>query len=285
MNAILVLLAVLQGGVWSAVPVDATVGDTVFIERSIPAPPGATARTRTLERSELIEPLGPAVVTAGGAVVLVRHRVALFAPGRHRLPMPAIELVAPDGHVEWVAGDTAIVDIVSLLPDTGEAPPRWSRAPLARPVRRIEPLVFLVGGVLLSLGAWAVARRRTRPRPAAPPEARTATELPVARWLSAGEGRAVASLAAERLRVRIEAAVPAAAGALGDGARAELVAAERPEWPIRELEDVLLALERARFAPLVRDDAIVLADRVEVLLQEIDRLEGEEEVVVEEPRR
>ena len=105
------------------------------------------------------------------------------------------------------------------------------------------------------------------------------------RWLSAGEGRAVASLAAERLRARIETAVPAAAGALGDGARAELVAAERPEWPIQELEDVLLALERARFAPLVPDDAIVLADRVEVLLHEIDRLEGVEEVVVKEPRR
>jgi hypothetical protein len=48
-----------------------------------------------------------------------------------------------------------------------------------------------------------------------------------------------------------------------------VIGAARLDWPLRELSDVVTALERARFAPLAGDDLTELVDRADVLL---DRL-------------
>ena len=56
---------------------------------------------------------------------------------------------------------------------------------------------------------------------------------------------------------------------LGLPAWLDAVQAERPDWPVRELEDVLEALERARFAPLAGDDAAELVDRADQLVERL----------------
>jgi hypothetical protein len=89
------------------------------------------------------------------------------------------------------------------------------------------------------------------------------------RWIGLGERRAVASLAADRLRRRLEAGVPAAGCSLPLEECLVVLARERPDWPLPEIEAVLTALDRARFAPLSGDDAAELVDRIDVLL---DRL-------------
>jgi hypothetical protein len=266
----LVAALLLQGGGWTVRPAAPTVGDTVRLERVVPAPPGAVGRARALTADELVEPLRAPEIMTTNAGLLVRYTVAFFAPGRHELPMPALEVVHPDGGVELVLGDTVVAEVRAVLPDTAEAPEvRAARPPLGRVALEPLPVVLLGGGTAAALGLWAFLRRRRGPAPG-PAEAQApAPEAPLLRWLAAGERRAVATLAMQRVRLRLEAAVPDATRGLALAECLATIGAARPDWPLRELADVLTALERARFAPLGGDDLTELVDRADVLL---DRL-------------
>ncbi|HEX9729478.1 MAG TPA: hypothetical protein VGA37_13305 [Gemmatimonadales bacterium] len=264
MSGYLWCLLVAQQATWSVAPVVATVGDTIVIERTLPAAAGWSGRTRPLEASDLLEPLGPPEIAARVGALVVRFRVAVFTPGRHPIGMPSVELLGPDGSVETVFGDTAVIDVVSVIPAAEAEPdPRFSRAPIPRAVRRIEPLAGLLAVVIGAMALWGFARRRVAPRPRALDDGGDVVEPPLERWLAAGEARAVASVAVDRLRGAIERAVPQAGRTLGLDPCLAVVADARPEWPLRELEEVLRALERARFAPLVPDDAVALTERVD----------------------
>ena len=266
MNAIAFALG-LQAAVWGIQPAMPTVGDTVVLERLVPTAAGALGRTRPLEASEQIEPLGPPSILPTSGGILVRHAVALFAPGTHTIPMPAIEVLHPDGTVEAILGDTAVVVVAAVVPDSVRDPrPMPSQAPVARAVRDIRRALLPVVTVLVVLAAWLAWRRRAPGTPR--PTARTvpAVEVPLMRWLAAGERRAVATLAAHRLRQAAAAAAPASATVPDADAWASAVAAARPDWPVTELADTLRALERARFAPLAGDDLAELVDRTDVLL-------------------
>lgn len=269
----LLLAALLaQGGPWAVRPAAPTVGDTIRLERFVPAPAGVVGRARALQATDLIEPLSPPQIVPANGGLLVRYALALFAPGRHELAMPSFELVYPDGAVELVLGDTANIAVGSVIPDSVARPqPRPSLAPIPRVAHRLGPVVALLAGVSVLLVLWAVLRRR-RGRAAEPPPAPAdeAPALPLVRWLALGERRAVASLTADRVRRRLEALVPAAGRGLGLDECLAVVSRERPGWPLRELETVLSALDRARFAPLTADDAAELVDRVDVLLGQLD---------------
>jgi hypothetical protein len=268
----LLLAAVLaQGGPWAVRPAAPTVGDTVRLERFVPAPAGVVGRARVLQATDLIEPLSPPEIVPATGGLLVRYALALFAPGRHALAMPSLELLYPDGAVELVLGDTADVAVASVIPDSVARPePRPSLAPIPRVARRRGPVVALLAGVSILLVLWAALRRR-RGRAAAPPPAPAdeTPALPLIRWLALGERRAVASLAADRVRRRLEALVPAAGRGLALEECLAALSHERPGWPLHEIETLLTALDRARFAPLTADDAAELVDRVDVLLEQL----------------
>jgi hypothetical protein len=267
-SLLLAAAVALQGGGWTVRPATATVGDTVRIERVVPAPAGAVGRPRPLQGDDLIEPLRAPEVAAGAGGLVVRYTVAFFVPGRHALPMPALEVVHPDGEVELVLGDTALAHVRPVLPDTAGAP-RDALAPMGRLSRRSWPAVALTGGVLALLAVWAWWRRRRGSTAAWPPAQRRPPELPLMRWLAAGERRAVATLAMQRVRQRLETVVPEATRGLALAECLVVVAAARPGWPMRELTDVLTALERARFAPLAADDLTELVDRADQLLERL----------------
>lgn len=259
-------LAVSQGLAWRAAPAGATVGDTIVLERLVPAPAGARARTRGVDPRDLVEPLGPPEILTAPDGLRIRHRVALFAPGAHALAMPAIELLHPDGAVEVVLGDTAFVRVAAVIPDTLTTPaPMPAEAPLGRPARRPGRAAAPVAVALAVTGLWLAWRLRPRrevppvDEPAAPPR-----ELPLMRWLAAGERRAVATIAVHRLRATVAAQVPDVARASTAAEWAAAVAAARPGWPVDEIADILRALERARFAPLGADDLAELVDRADV---------------------
>jgi hypothetical protein len=182
--------------------------------------------------------------------------------------MPALEIIHPDGDVELVLGDTAAVEVRALVRDSAAAP-RGSLAPLGRVAPRPWPLVGLVVGTAAVLAGWAVFRRRRGPVPAGAVPEPPGPEAPLLRWLAAGERRAVATLAIQRLRLRVEAGVPRAVRGLALSECLAVTAAARPDWPVRELTDVLTALERARFAPLAADDLTELVDRADVLLERL----------------
>jgi hypothetical protein len=275
---LLVLLAAVQGPPWVASPQGATVGDTIVLERVVPVGPGTHGRTRSLEPSDMVEPLGGPTIVPVPNGLRVRHTVALFGPGVHALSMPAIELVHPDGTLEVVHGDTALVRVTPVIPDSVETPvPMPSQAPLVRTLRRPGRAVAPVLVVLVILVAWLAWWRRTAREVARPPEPVAVPELPLMRWLAAGERRAVASVAVHRLRSAVAVAVPEADHAATASEWQETVAAARPTWPVAELADILRALERARFAPLGADDLVELVDRADVVLAELGARVGEPE--------
>jgi len=267
MSPLLLLAIALQTATWTVRPAAPTVGDTVVLERLVPTEAGALGRTRMLDASEQLEPLGVPDIRAAEGGLLVRHTVALFAPGTHTVAMPAIEVLHADGTVEVIVGDTAEVVIVPVIPDTLATPqPMPSQAPLARPVRDPGRAAMPVLAVALLLGAWLAWRRR-RPGTARPPvPAPAPIDLPLMRWVATGERRAVAAIAVHRLREVVAATVPESATAAGPEAWAAAVAAAQPDWPVTELADVMRALERARFAPLVGEDLVELVDRADVVL-------------------
>jgi hypothetical protein len=251
MNLMALAVALLQSSTWSVAPAAPTVGDTVVLERVLPTAAGAMGRTRALEADDLLQPLGRPEVEPHVDGLLVRHRLALFAPGQHPVVMPAIEVLHPDGTVEVIVGDTAYVGVTAVIPDTADEPaPMPSKAPLARGMQRPVRLALPIGLVLLVLGAWVLWRRRApRPPAAVEPPSPEVPDLPLMRWLHAGERRAVATLAAHRVRDAVATAESDAPGAT-----------------LTELTDVLRALERARFAPLGADDLVELVDRADVAL-------------------
>jgi hypothetical protein len=265
-----ILLLLPQGGEWSVRPRAVTVGDTVWLERLVPAPQGAMGRVRPLTGDELVEPLRPPEIRPVPDGLLVRYAVAFFATGRHALPMPPLEVVHPDGAVELVLGDTALAEVLALVPDTVALPPaRAARTPLGRIARQWWPPAGLAAVTLLLLGTWAYLRRRPGPIPPVEPSQPVTDDPPLLHWLAAGERRAVATLAMLRLRQRIQAAVPAATAGLALAECLEVTARARPDWPLRELADLLTALERARFAPLAADDLAELVDRGDLVVDQL----------------
>ncbi len=263
MIAALALLLLAQGpATWTAIPDSATVGDTIYLSRTLPAPPGATARAQPLSRTATIEPLADPVVERHGALLTLRYAVAVFAPGSQAISMPPVELFYADGTSETILGDSARVRVRSVLP-AGDSlpPPKPALAPLARPVHRVGPAVLLGTLVLALSGLWAVARRRVAPRPAPPEEAAAVVAAPLGAWVEAGELRAVATEISMGLRRQLAARVPLAAVALSTDACLTVLRRERPDWPVGEIADVLQALDRARFAPAAPQDIMALAEQ------------------------
>jgi hypothetical protein len=89
------------------------------------------------------------------------------------------------------------------------------------------------------------------------------------RWIAAGEGRAVAAVAAERLRDHLARSVPEAGRALSTDECIAVLEERRRDWPLRELGETLRGLERARFAPAVPGEVALLVDQVESLVESL----------------
>jgi hypothetical protein len=244
----LLALAVLQGAV-TVSPERPTVGDTVWIAWTVATPPGWRVRPGVLTSDAAFAPLGDpiAIRTADGWVV--RYPVALWTAGAVTIPLPALGRSGPDGSVDSVPGPVAAVTVASVLPDTGRPLPR----PALTPLRQSQPVTWpVVVAVALAAGALAggVAWRRRKPADLDPPaEAEAATPVADARWLAAGEPKAVAARAAARLRGAISRA----------GANAVS----------RDAVTLLAQLERVEFAAAQGEDTAELSRRATQLAREI----------------
>jgi hypothetical protein len=255
---------------WTVAPDSATVGDTIYVSRTLPAPAGATARAQPLARTATVEPLADPVVERDGGLLTLRYAVAVFAPGPQAIPMPPVELFYADGTSETILGDTAHLRLRSVLP-AGDSlpPPRPSLGPLARPIRRLEPAALLVTAAIALSALWAVARRRVGPRPEEVSAGGAAAVAPVGTWVEAGELRAVATRVSMGLRRELAARAPLAGAALSTDACLAVLQRERPAWPLDEIADVLHALDRARFAPAVPQDVMALAEQARMISERL----------------
>ena len=232
-------LVALQGVV-TVTPARPTVGDTVWIAWTVAAPAGWRVRPGPLTADATLAPLGDPVATRTADGWLVRYPVALWTPGAVAVPLPTLWRSGPNGSGDSVPGPVASLTVASVLPDSGRPAPRPALAPLRESRPGAWPVVLAVA-LAAGLLAGGVAWRRRGPAAAAPAgEPAAAAPVPDARWLAAGEPKAVAARAAARLRQAI-----ARSGSAPGDATALLAQLERVEFAAAQGEDTADLAQRA----------------------------------------
>lgn len=268
MIALVLLLAQADG--WRAAPHQPTVGDTIRLERSVAAPAGWRVRAAKLPPGAVAEPLGEAVIVASASGSwIVRYTVVAWAPGEIALDMPPLWRLGPDGTADSLAGGTATFRVASVIPDSVRSPaPQPSLGPLR--LQRGSPIpllaaILLAGGALLLLILW---RRRAARQVIDGSALALDAEVSDQRWLAAGEPKAVAARAAQRLRSALARAVPSAHEALSTAECLMAVEQAWPNAPLRDLRELLQALDQVAFATAHGVDVAPLAARARALARE-----------------
>lgn len=243
-----------------------TVGDTIWVSRSVELPPGRTLRAGEWEAADPVELLGPPRVSIGDGRAQVSYPLAVWRPGTYTVSVPGPLLLAPDGGVDSLGGHSVTLEVASVLPraatDTSLRPqPRADFVP--RPSTSPVPLIILLLlalAILVPLHWWWRRRGRPERKPAAAVQGGPA-QPPLERWADAGESRAVAAVASTRLRLALASRLPGALPSLDTEAVVGHIAEQRPDWPVAELTEVLRELDRARFGTGTWPDAVALARR------------------------
>jgi hypothetical protein len=271
MIASALLLLVLQANGWVATPSQPTVGDTIQLERTIAAPAGWRVRAGKLASGTVAEPLGDAALLAARGAWVVRYTVVAWTPGEITLDMPPLWRLGPDGSADSLSGGIATFHVASVIPDSVKAPaPQPSLGPLR--LDRSSPFpviaaVLLAGGALLLLFLW----RRRGPRNVVAGQGGLAVdgEVPDARWLAAGEPKAVAARAAQGLRRALAHAIPDAHEALSTEECLAAVERARPDAPLRDLRELLRGLDHVAFATAHGVEVAPLVSRARALAREL----------------
>ncbi|HEY3280612.1 MAG TPA: hypothetical protein VGJ83_08865 [Gemmatimonadales bacterium] len=245
-------------------------GDTIWIERFVPAPPGWRVRAGKLAPGQPAEALADPVVFPSDGGWRVRYAAVAWVPGLVTVTMPPLWRLGPDGSADSLPGGTATVRVASVLPDSVSRPaPQPALTPLRAERHTALPAlaaVLLSAGLLVAVVAW----RRRPPRGAkVGPDLLLDPEIADARWLTAGEPKAVAARAAHALRSALARAVPEAHEALSTRECLATVERVRPAAPVRELRDLLGALDEVAFATAHGVDVAPLARRAEALAAEL----------------
>jgi hypothetical protein len=242
---------------------DPTVGDTIWLTRTVVVPASRTLRPADWNPPDPVELLGPPRVTLRGDSADVIYPVVLWRTGSETVEVPGPILLGANGSVDSLPGQSITLHIRSVLP---AVPPDSTLAPQPRadfvPRRAVSVLPLLVlwliaGLVLAPLHWWWRRRGKERQVFTLPPP--RGGEPPIERWADAGESRAVAAAATARLRWAIAEALPAAHVGLDSEELLRVIRAARPPWPLGELGDLLRSLDEARFGERTFPDSLGLA--------------------------
>ncbi len=184
---LLVLLRLTQSGA-------PTVGDTVWLERSLGDVGRVTVRPQPWVLGALGLQLGPAEVTHTVRGAVVRYAMVFWYPGDHDITMPGPVIVRRDGSSDTLAAAPMRVRIASVLP-AGRSKATIRPRPESRPVplaaESLLPLGIIVGVVLIGLGVATWRRRRRGKEPPKPaPIAVWPSAAQLNAWAAAGEYRA-----------------------------------------------------------------------------------------------
>ena len=261
------LLLALGLPAWFATELEAqaphpTVGDTVWLTRSVALPPGHVVRAAEWDPSDPIELLGRPRVVVTGDSADISYPVVIWQPGSQLIELPGPLLLGPGGTVDSLSGEQVRLDVRSILP--ANAPdsvlvPQPRAGLVNRQEMSVLPLVLLWAAALVLLIPFQLWwRRRGKPMHAAP-SSPDLPEPPLARWADAGEYRAVANVAAARLRSAVAERVASAHAGLDTERLMTELAAARPQWPLDELGVLLVALDNARFGLTTASDALELS--------------------------
>lgn len=250
-----------------------TVGDTIWAGRAVVVQAGAVVRPMPWpeDGERQVQSLGPPMLTRRGDTVEIRYPLVAWAPGEHPIEIPGVVLLGPGAAIDSLPPEPSALFIESVIPDSIDTDSAQTQPPAAtvgRTERSLVPVLqFTLLGAALGALALLVGRRRRAvegpapaPRPAMPD---------LRRWADAGELRAAEGAALARLRRTIAAAVPAAGQGLDTASCLALLREVRADWPLLELEGLLLTLEAERFSPGEGDPDLV--ERAESLRLRLER--------------
>jgi len=270
MIALLLVPLMLQTGGWSVAPARPTVGDTIRVERTIETPAGWRVRAGKLDQYGEVEQLGEPSIVARPTGWTVRYLIVGWRAGSATITMPSLWRLGPDGSTDSLPGGTVTLRIASVIPDTLTAPQPQPSLGLLRLGRSsaipVIAAVVVSVGLLFGLIAW---RRRSSRLVADHLALARDAEIPDQRWLAAGEPKAVAARATQRLRHALARAIPAAHEALSTTEVLAAVERARPDAPLRDLRDLLHALDQVAFATAHGVDVAPLAARARTLAREL----------------
>lgn len=250
-----------------------TVGDTIWVARTVAVAPGVTLRPADWTPADPVERLGPPQVTPHGDSVTIAYPVVVWRAGALSVDIPGPVLLGAGGRVDSLGPQAVALDIRSVLPQV----PAESLAPqpradfVPRTTETIAPVLILVAAaaaLLAPLHWWWRRRGHPRPRPVLPGPGMS--EPPLDRWADVGESRAVAAVAVTRLRAAVAAAMPEAHEGLDTEELLHIVRG-RFDWPLAELGDLLRSLDEARFGVTPFPDAVGLARWADELAPRLGR--------------
>ncbi|MEP7324375.1 MAG: hypothetical protein ABI836_00375 [Gemmatimonadota bacterium] len=239
-----------------------TVGDTLWASRSVRLAAGDSVRAADWQLEGAVQLLGHPVVVVRGSQAEIRYPLVAWEPGDHQLDVPGPIITRASGVEDTMATESVTLRVASVLP-AGVPDSTLEIQPPANPVFRqvMNPLPPLILGLLAVLLLvpfhWYWNRRGKRAPPAPTPLLFSPAEEMIAHWAEIGERRAVAGLAAARLRSAIARSIPSAHPGLDTAAVLRQVEQLRPRWPQGEIAEVLASLDAIRFAPVATGDGNV----------------------------
>lgn len=239
-----------------------TVGDTVWITRTVAVPSGGAVRPSPWAPSGDVEALGPPRVTTRGDSAEIAYPAVAWLAGQHTVEVPGPLLLLAGGGVDSLPPQRVTLTIASVLP-AGAEPAALKVQPPTDTVRRddrtLRPVLLLLLAAVLGLVPlhWWWRRRGKALPPAAPARP---PALPLARWNDLGESRVVLAAATAALREALARGAPTTRDHPDSRSAVEAARRERPDWPADEIQAVLAALDQARFTPDAVADASALAD-------------------------
>jgi len=250
-----------------------TVGDTIWLERSVETPAGAEVRAAQWTPAEPMGLLGHPVIRRIGTRTVVSYPAVAWAAGTLQVEVPGPIVIRSDGTTDSLPAEARTLIIASVLPDSipPERVPVQPEAGIV--VERITSpypvLVALLAAILVfaPLAAWWL--RRGPPMPSF----KTPTDRlvpPLAEWGEAGEPRAVAAVAARSLRAVILGQLPGIPQGLVASRLIRVVEEQRPQWPSDELGTVLRALEAAQYSAATPSEVLALAERAGALRKRLE---------------
>ena len=245
-----------------------TVGDTIWLERSVELPPGATIRPAAWDPEGDIALLGRPVVRQEGTVATVAYPAVAWSAGTRTILVPGPIVIHRDGVTDSLPAEPRTIEVASVLP-AGEAPGQIGVRPelgiVPERVRSAWPLVGALALALLLFLPLAWWWRRRGPVAVVGSPLSGSPEPPVAEWSEAGEPRAVAAAAARALRGAITSHLPGTAPGLVTSRLVRTVDEQRPSWPTAEIALVLRSLESAQYAGVANGDVVDLAQRAQAI--------------------
>lgn len=251
-----------------------TVGDTVWVTRTVRVPAGAVVRpTPWPDTPDAdVQPLGMPIMVRHADSVEIRYALVAWTSGEHHLAIPGPAILGPGAASDSLADTPVTLYVQSVLPDSLDPDSAQVQPPASAlggtETSWVPVLEWTLLGLACGAGALWLGRRRQR---ALGPDPLPALPAPdPMRWARAGELRVAQATALARLRATVAHAVPAAAASLDTGSCLRMLRPARPEWPLLELEGLLVALESERFAPGEGDPDLV--ERAEALRVALERL-------------